>query len=451
MKRLAIILAILVAPGTIPGATAPKVVHESGYRADHLFYDNEQSQWTFGEAHTTVHLSGPAHGWEWSAESGMRAPEGRLAFEDGDNFTGTVYANRRSFHNRVGLSSPDGAWEMQGAVRIREARADDFSGRLEVRPWSILTAGLEIGVQSTLPGVAELYYEGEGGRLDLISRATYSTLDLSIDLPLALALSSRSDWGTFQPGSPAADFDNPYQAALSGIYRYGDVQVIWAGVAQWEFTAGHRRLEVKARLDAYRDSRSFAHFGKTNLDGYEWSVGVTHHGWSLSAHAGSAEGELAGSAQAWPFVDGLARFLGERRHLIAEGELSWFRAQVSGEKSITPWLELGTRLDLAHVEPSARYVTWRPVALGMGIDDLQSGQLDITSADLARLSFSPTVHWRTIALSLHVSQIVPLHVADRDETDGDSGSGGDGTTATATDSRSPHQGFSLAAELQVGL
>lgn len=137
---------------------------------------------------------------------------------------------------------------------------------------------------------------------------------------------------------------------------------------------------------------------------------------------------------------------------MAEGQVDWTRLDLTfgpikwGHLNITP------RLDYYRVRPTATYVTWRPLFLGIGIDDLQRGSLDLRRADLIRLQLCMEMNWSGWNIKTAVSQLAPLSVAyhETGSTGADSGSSqGAGSGEESTGGDRGHHGFPFALSLSV--
>lgn len=445
-------IGVLAAAGT----AGQHMVQHASYHSSTLFDDQHGSRWSMGDAATTVRLDGITRGWTWRLDAGLHELRSELACRDDGGLTAVVRPDRRLFDGAVAGTAPGGVWQAQATVRVREHGDNDLSAGLTVQPLDMVQGSIQVGRRTLLPSTAEIYYDCEGGTLDVLSTANYSAIAVAVTLPLRLQFATTARWAIFAPPDShrPENFPHPYQAALSGLYRDGEVNLDWQATRTLKITAQRRSLEACARIDAYTDGRRFAHFGRADLSASEWSTTAATARLSLVAAWGQLHGELGGSAQAWPFVDGLARFLGERRQLMAEADLRWYRGRVEQAIPLGRTLVLNHAVDFAHLVPDARYVTWRALALGMGIDDLRAGQIEIKSADLARLTLSPAIQWHWFRFSVSVSQILPLHVSYHDSHDtGGSGGNSGGSPSTDSDhqSHSALPGFSVGAQLQIAM
>ena len=128
---------------------------------------------------------------------------------------------------------------------------------------------------------------------------------------------------------------------------------------------------------------------------------------------GRAEGRVQGVIQAWPFLQGLYRFLGERRHFIVEGKLHWFHASVSSP--VWERRNWGMRACLSYlqVKPDFSYASWRPYFIGMGMDDLRSGQLELIRADLLQVQIRPYYKWSQFRIDAQIAQWIPIYTKEK--------------------------------------
>ena len=235
-----------------------------------------------------------------------------------------------------------------------------------------------------------------------------------------------------------ATLDGPWR---DNLYRI-EVQAPWSSTVSGEY----REVSADLRLLALEDGNRFAHFGVAELDASWWEFRFTRGHLLLSVQKGEASGDLAGAVDAWPFLHGLARFIGQRRHFIGTGQLNWENITGQNSWSIVRQLRLQIGLRYLHLEPDVSYKTWRPVFMGLGVDDLRHGRLDIRSAHLVHLRVTPQINYRHWRLDISAGQWAPLSVSRWDEKD-------DESTGSSSSSGSNHQhaGFDLSAAVSYSL
>ncbi len=424
---------------------------QSEYRMSRMFDDGPSRRWNLGATVTDVTFANTYGGWYTEATVSYVRPNGAITYSEPDGLSVRALPAEPHLCGDVTIRSPGGY--LSGGVRTQVGRKDQRELGLSAycRPFRGLAVGVERSRQHPIPFRTELYYADEGGALTWSVPADVWRYELRVSPRPWCTFSSQLTEVELSRGRTPEDHPSHdgYLATLDGTWRDDlyriEVQVPWSSILSGEY----REISTDLRLLAFDDGNRFAHFGVAELDASWWEFRFTRGHLLLSIQKGEASGDLAGAVDAWPFIHGLARFIGligQRRHFICEGRLDW--KNIYGENS---W-SLGRRLHLLvglrylHLEPDASYKTWQSKWLGMGVVDLRHGRLDIRSAHLVHLRVTPQINYRHWRLDISAGQWAPLSVSRWDEEDDESTG-----SSSSSDNDHPHVGFDLSAALSYSL
>ncbi len=408
-----------------------------GYRSRVLYIEGDHRQWQMGESFIEAQFSRRAFGLSWGLSLSYIVPSGDLRFgyygspESAPAVPGDAEGGRLSGRIRFQEPYSSGSLNVRTirglistTVTMRQYKDDrsEASAAIWLHPVRFIRTGFTSSKIHPLPPGIELYFEPyskdgpiafEGGNLDLRSPARVDDVEAVISPNDRFTVDIRSRDARFVPDRH--DYgDDPMGTYTGHLYgRWSDVTVGARYVSNSGLSNAFRFREMNVELDslvALDGGLKFAYFGVVRACGHRWEYEVKDSGWYASVSIGDAEGELKGVVQAWPFLRGLYHFLGERRHLILDGKLSWLHASTGSSVWRTGNFLLKGALDYMQIRPDLRYSTWRPAFLGMGVDDLREGRLDVVRADLVRIQLNPSLTYKRWRLTLNVSQWVPISV-----------------------------------------
>lgn len=100
--------------------------------------------------------------------------------------------------------------------------------------------------------------------------------------------------------------------------------------------------------------------------------------------------------------------LGERRHFIAQGKLSEYRAALGGEYQINKGVTIKGEAEYAILNGEGNILSWRPLFMGAGIDDLRDDSLPIQSAGLGSVALGLTHRLGRFVIDYKFEQIIPI-------------------------------------------
>jgi hypothetical protein len=437
-----------------------------------LFSNGQADHWTMGASQSDAHLSMDALKMVWRLRFTYTYPTGDLRFGIPDQWNraeGIGLSTR--FRGKMALFEPTtdcrlsaGLWQEKVVLEIEHRyRTDDRSGLIvgvKIRTTSLFAAGIRRGLIHPEPAASELYYDFSdgsggcdrvGGPVDWSIPIWLTQVDMAVTPAPGLCLRSTIRDADMTPTTPSVsgEASGNYRATLSGTVYSGTAEIEYLPGLRWRVWVNVRHARLNARLMGYDGGKLFAHFGVVHADVSHRLFGLQYRRYRFSAGFGSGEGALMGSVEVWPFAEGLMRLLGERRHIVAEGTLRWKEAMLRGPVVSCRWFDLEVAVDWLRVLPAATWRTWRPAVLGLGIDDLKSDRLDLLRADLVRLRLMPVVRMGEFALTLDVSQWVPVSVRENEES-GASGSSGSGAPSKGNGRRKTWGGFSVSVRLSVG-
>jgi len=455
------LLAIFMAAAPTGAARLNIEAVSSTYRTMTVFHEHGYSYWQMSDYRTSVAFSGRDMGTSWSIEFNHVEPWGDLRWGDrrsaGGAGDGSRLAGRVAFLERtVGVNlSGDFLQRAVGASfdwHQSESGVVGYSAAVRFRPFRAIDIGLSRSRGNPAPSHSELFYSytgpdgsrnQEGGRLFWSLPVWSTVVDIRLCPIDGLVVRSWSRESDFTPATPR-DGEEPrgfYSAAVDGYGSESLLEATYRFNANWSITGQVQQGRLDARLRSYDGGAQFAYFGIVEGEGRQASVEVQHGSVRIGFRDGYLSGRIQGVIEAWPFADGLLRFLGERRHVIGEGRVDWRWAAVDATVLDRNRWMLEVCTDVVRVRPDLHYKTWRPVALGFGIDDLRVESLDLVQADLTRIRLEPTVYFGSWALTGSISQWIPIATQKRAAASGDSGGGG-----TAADN-SVWGGFSASVSI----
>lgn len=426
----------------------------TGYRTNQWIGRGSKIGWEPGETYYSVFYGRRLWGWKWTLSARHSKQRGRLAYSNASEFKALIRPQQNRLQaavhiqsNRLNLIS--GGW-------WRTATETEFEGGLFFgwRPMRTLFGGIEYSRLQPLANHMELYYLQEGGSIKWLaplSSWSYAIHFMPLEGWTVVSTLSRAH---FLPNE--AEFREQsvgtYSAAIEGLVRNHTFRAEKSARPNLSWAVEYRQILVDARVLGYDGAFRFAHFGQANFNANIWSVQMRYNHYRLDVQRGVAEGNLAGTVEAWPFVSGLAKFLGDRRHLVSSGVATWYFVNLSDEFTIGRRLFLQAAVRYVHLRPDLRYVSWRPVIFGMGIDDLQSGRWEIRRANLVQAVLSPRLQTRRWTLHLNFSQWIPLSISryNSQPNNSESSNVGDIVVQNSKENRS-NRGFSFSAGLSFSL
>ncbi|HWR82975.1 MAG TPA: hypothetical protein VN285_06715 [Candidatus Deferrimicrobium sp.] len=372
--------------------------------------------WTATVAHVL-----PDGGLRWGRQAARSTSSGEPESSQADGVSGRTVMEEASF----GGSLNGQWWKKRASATFGWRRKAGDRHELRVgaglRPGDFLAVDIEFSNGYPLSSYSELFYEyrdddgllqREGGRLYWRAPVAVTRINLNLTPLSRIVIKSQFKEGKLKPEEPVAGESSPasYLSVVDGFWSDGQTRVEYLLGDNWRAGAGYRQIRGDLRLRAYDGGRLFAHFGVIEVRGKQWSVHLAHRDWWWRFYSGHAEGEIKGVMESWPFVAGLLRFLGERRHFVGEGSAEWQYASTGGPVWEYRGFHVRVAADYLHFLPDFVYATWRPKLFGFGIDDLRSDRLEITRADLVRLQLKPCLKWRGISIEGEVSQWLPLSI-----------------------------------------
>ena len=462
LKATTVICALLFTLPLVTAGEQAKLVPDppftlqmaSEYRLDNLIDVGNKGGWNLKKSYYKVSFSRQLRSWDWILSVRRTELGGDIAYDGIDKLNVLIQPTPNRIQGDLLVKSKQidlttGSW-------WRTAAGNKSEGGLYVtwHPTRALLGGLGYSRRHPLSYNMELYYLQEGGQMEW--KAPLSTWSFNINfVPMnGWAFVSTASRAEFLPVEPEvnAPSGGTYSATIDGIVRGRSFRVETIPGKGVSCALEMRELSAEVLILGYAGGLRFAHFGQAHFSYESWTLEMRYGEQKFDFQRGTGEGDLAGAVEAWPFVSGLARFLGERRHLVTTGRANWYRLRLSDEFAIGRRLRLNTVGQFVRVNPDFRYVTWRPLAFGMGIDDLQSGRLEITRADLLQITISPKLHVRKWTLNTAVSQWVPLSITkiENPSSGADFPSNGNEDTNHSS-GNSAHDGFSFSAALSFSI
>ncbi len=454
---IALLLLALIATGTIQAGVDFSRV---GYRTNIVLNDGSENSWSMGESFTETQLSTHAAWLRLKLNLKYSIPEGDLRFgrqydpaavEDPENVPGDgslsgLVEFRRQYLQTSFSIAPRSEWASL-KFNWRHSESDDnISAGFHLHPSDHLNWGITRSLSHPLPSLTKLYYyfedndgdiNREGGNIVWEAPAWTTGIQAQAKWFGRFTVSTFLQDSDFRPSKPHPSDPSfvGYTGVVDGKFNSGHISCKFAFDSSRLLTTTYQHIEMNGRFRTYFDGKQFAYFGVVSFDASVWSMSYSQNGWRFNVMSGNVEGNLGGSVEAWPFLDGLARFLGERRHVVCEGDVDFQHAAVTVPIINRKRLAFGSRIDYLNLTPDLRYASWRPVMFGFGIDDLKSERFEIKKAGLLRLSIHPAVTWKNLRLEGSVSQWVPMFIsklsdADTDDTSGSSPTSGDDDSGT---------------------
>ena len=447
--QAAVICLMLVVIALAPLATAAAGIDFSrfGYRTDMLYVEGDRRQCQLGDFFSETRFSSKYFGFRGEVDLEYVVPTGRMSFgyygapeadlsndigSDGGRLSGRLNLRRTYLQTRLALSTPANLVSTALEFRASDEERPDITVSVSLQPARFFRLTLSRSKFQPLPAAVDYRFEPasqdhvvgqELGTIEFQSPARAEKLEVVLTPGRSIKLSYSSQAGRFEPQRPVYG-EVSMQTYTSHLYgRWSESHFKATGPIPHVGIAGlaYRRLDLDLdSLTAIAGGLKFAHFGLLKGRGYDWRIEIQRGNWRTNCSWGNVSGRVAGVIQAWPFLDGLYGFLGERRHLIVEGELSWLHLTSSTKLHANRWFDLSGGLEYLRAKPCLTYSSWRPVIIGMGIDDLREDSFDIKRADLVQLKLSPSVKYRAWKLTAEISQWLPLAI-DRVSDSGGSG------------------------------
>ena len=300
------------------------------------------------------------------------------------------------------------------------------AARMTVRPLDQLQLWVSVGRRDFLPLTAEIRYDGEGGLTDLWIAGSEVGFGARWAISANWEVASEQTVISFDSTSA---HEATYLLNPAGICRREQVAVTYRD-SKLTLAGSYRRLSYDGNVMGYAEGHRFMHFGIVTAELHTATVRAAWRRAALEIMSLHGDGEAMGVIEAWPFVDGLARFIGERRHLIARAAIDGYRATASLRTDLWRRVSAAWSCSYYHLNPEAEYQTWRPVVFGFGVDDLRHEQLEIKSAQLLRVHVAPDVRIGPLLIRANVAQWIPIKVSrtgtDKEPSTGGAGSGGEG-------------------------
>ncbi|MDF1544225.1 MAG: hypothetical protein P1R58_03880 [bacterium] len=426
----------------------------SGYRHRTLYTEGEFTNWHQGEA--DYRISGSHELGDFRVSFGLSAfrPNGagvhkadtsealpeELGVKSGNLYGRLFYLDQ---WNQAGLSFNWRTWlGISATIREQEGGRNAWSVSGLIQPMPIIRLTLKRGIRHPLPEFSEGSYEyyGDDSVYNIESRVIgwrapfyYNQFGFSFGDSSSILISSDYLEADIHPSEPMVGESS--EKSLLGVVDgfWQDERIEGQGLVgrQGMIKLGLRRMLLDSRLRFYDGGRRFAHFGIASFSAEYWYAQGSLKRWTLLYAHGYGDGDLAGSAQLWPFLEGILRYLGERRHIIARvgGDMNFGRLDYQADQSGR--FQWSASLGWLRVEPFFTMVSWRPLLFGFGIDDLRSLVLKLHRADLARLSLKPEMRFGRWDFRAEISQWVPVSIVKEsavavDDGGGSGGGGGGG-------------------------
>lgn len=437
-------------------SSAAQVTFTSSYRLNQMLGQTAEGQWRTGEATNGLTVRRTLKGTALELSLVHRRYHGHAGYVGADGLVASLRPTDPTTTMSLWVGPAHRRVRARAWWRVGSEHGNDGGVGCTWSPSHRLRIGVEYASQHAFPFTTALWYEGEGGHLRWLSEMSLWRYHLH--------WTPDARWQVF---ACAAVYDFPaersesdvpsavdYLAVVEGVCRDGTFGVTVAPADRLAIYGRFRSITGDMRLQVYSNGRRFAHFGLAAFEVRMWSVGVNRFGADACVRWGRAEGDLAGTMEAWPFISGLARLIGERRHFVGDASARWMDVSLVDTIAVSKWISLPAALRYVRVEPDMRYATWRPIAFGMGVDDLESERLDIENAHLMHVNLSPSVKSGSWQLAVTVGQWIPLNVQKRaDASNGGEGSVSDGSGSLSSDSEEStrHHGFSFSVSVACSL
>jgi hypothetical protein len=403
-----------------------------GYRTTTVFSEDDQNRWRIGESYAEARFTTDAFGLQMGFNIAHSRPDGDLRWGynkevlslsdigDANNgkLSGRMFFQEPYIQTVFSLTTPGNKFSTSLGWRHKNRERQEFSGEVWFQPFQTLGAGGKLSKAYPIPVYSELFYTyrnndvlaREGGKLNWCAPAYITEFKLLFSPLERISVESIIQETNFKPETPT-NGESPhgtYLGVFDGLWYDSRITTRYMIKPQWRITLEYRQMGAHARLRLYDGGQKFGHFGVIKADTRYWSLKTKYNNWYMNFRTGSGEGELKGVLEAWPFVEGLLQFLGERRHFVGVADINWKAASFGGRLFDFRRIYLNASLDYLNITPDMRYATWRPKAFGMGFDDLKGGHLDLARADLIRLVLKPVLRFNRWRVEFDISQWIPL-------------------------------------------
>lgn len=439
---------------------------EVGYRASVIYAEGERQEWRLQESFAEAQFSTRRFGLNWDLRLSHIVPTGDLRFgylgspesapvvtndPNGGRLSGRIRFQRKRTAGRLTVRPVAGFFSTAVELLVKEDHKSEMRGAFLLRPSRFMSVGVSRRRFQPLPSSVELYFTPysddspmpqQGGDLFWQTQAQSDDITLNVMPSDRTRISVRSGVANLVHDRPKYG-DAPMGTYTAHYYgEWSELQIKAGQALKSGLTSSLDLLWIDLKMDslvALDGGLKFAHFYRVEAHGFCGKYDLKYFDWHASISAGSAEGEISGVVQAWPFLEGLYHFLGERRHVVVGGQLSWVRASTASRLFRSGPFRLDGEVDYMRIKPDITYNTWRLAVLGMGKDDEREGDLGFSRADLIRLRLSPCFTHGPWRLLVDVSQWVPLSTAKTEA--------GSETTPTSGGGDSVWGGFFLFAAL----
>lgn len=115
-----------------------------------------------------------------------------------------------------------------------------------------------------------------------------------------------------------------------------------------------------------------------------------------------------GSIAFWPFKPVLVDLLGERRYFIGEGKISEYGVTLLGEYQLNKNLTIKGALEYATLKGNGNIVSWKPLFMGGGVDDLRDDSPALQGAGLGGMTVKLIHRLDRFVIGCGFEQIIPI-------------------------------------------
>jgi len=406
----------------------------TGYRTTTVYSEGNSNRWWMGESLTKARFTTENFGLKLGLSLTQSYPNGDLRWNyddktlslskvgDAENgiLSGRIFFQEQYTQSQFSVAAFSDKLISSLGWRYISNQRQEYSAGINIKPLHTLSIGFKRSNLYPLSSFSELFYtyesdgklEREGGQINWEAPAWMNRFSANLSLLECIDITSTISEYNFRPHLPLEGESSfgTYLGTIDGLWYDSRIKVEYKTNPDWSTDIAFRQLGIRNHLQMYDGGKKFANFGVIEADVDIWSVGFGYKNYRLSFQTGNGQGELSGQVKAWPFVDGLLQFLGERRHFVGVAEVDWRLTTINGDMLNKRHLFLNASLDYLYVRPIMSYATWKPQSLfGIGIEDLKSGKLDIIRADLLRLTVCPTIKFSRFKIEFYVSQWLPLY------------------------------------------
>ncbi len=405
------------------------------YRTTTVFSEGTQNRWRMGESYERAHFTTENSGLKMSLDVAHSRPDGDLRWgydknalsssDIGDarngQLSGRIFFQEQYIQSAASVSAFADMLSTSLGWRYISADRQEYSAGIRLRPLQNICVGFKRSNAYPLPSFSELFYtyrndgrlEREGGKLNWLAPAWINEFTAELSLLESINIESVIKEYDFRPRTPETG-ESPsgtYLGVIDGLCYDSRISARYQTHTDWSAEITYHQSGIHNRLRMFNGGQQFAYFGVVEADVDIWSLGFNYKSWRLKFRNGHGEGRLQGVVKAWPFVDGLLQFLGERRHFIGVAKADWKLTTITEKIADSRRLHMDVLLDYLYLKPEMSYATWKPKSLfGIGIEDLKSGKLDIIRADLICLSIKPAFRYSHFIMEFDISQWLPLSV-----------------------------------------